>query len=289
MPREHATSSEDGREDLRADCTRCFGLCCAALPFTASADFAVDKAAGEPCANLQADFSCGIHAHLREQGFPGCVAFDCFGAGQKVSRVTFGGQDWRQDSRTAQEMFAVFPVMRRLHELLWYVTEALELPPARPLHGELRRALDDIEASTRGSAETLTESAAAALRADVDTLLLRTSELVRADVPGPGKNHRRADLTGARLAGADLRGADLRGALLIAADLANADLRGADLIGADLRDTDLSGADLTGSIFLTRSQINAANGDTSTRTPPALPRPGHWPSPRPRTPGKGSG
>jgi len=63
--------------------------------FSASSDFAIDKPAGEPCPNLTTDFRCGIHTTLRERGFPGCVVYDCFGAGQKVARVTFGGQDWR--------------------------------------------------------------------------------------------------------------------------------------------------------------------------------------------------
>ncbi|MFD8866964.1 pentapeptide repeat-containing protein [Streptomyces sp. NPDC059590] len=266
------------RLDLRADCANCFGLCCVALPFAASADFAVDKPAGRPCTNLQSDFRCGIHAHLRERGFSGCTVFDCFGAGQKVSQVTFGGRDWRQAPDTAPRMFEVFPVMRALHELLWYVTEALTLPPARPVHADLRRALEDIDALTRGSAEALAGVDVAALRQEVNALLLRTSELVRARVPGRKKNHRGADLIGARLKGADLRGANLRGARLIAADLTGADLRTADLIGVDFRDAELTGADLTGAVFLTQAQLNAAKGDATTRLPRTLSRPAHWPS-----------
>ncbi|GAA1923457.1 pentapeptide repeat-containing protein [Streptantibioticus ferralitis] len=269
-------STDAAQLNLQADCARCFGLCCVALPFAASADFAVDKDAGQPCTNLRADFRCGIHTRLREQGFSGCTVFDCFGAGQKVSQTTFGGQDWRQAPHTARQMFDVFPVMRQLHELLRYLAEALSLPSARPLHADLRRALDDTDRRTRGSAEALAELDVAALRHDVNALLLRTSELVRAGVPGRRKNHHGADLMGAKLKGANLRGANLRGAYLIAADLSGADLRNADLIGADFRDADLSGADLTGSIFLTQSQLNAARGDAATKLPPALTRPAHW-------------
>jgi uncharacterized protein YjbI with pentapeptide repeats len=268
--------SPSGSLDLQADCANCFGLCCVALPFAASADFAVDKPAGKPCTNLGTDFRCGIHTRLRDEGFPGCTVFDCFGAGQKVSQITFGGRDWRQAPQTARQMFDVFPVMRQLHELLRYVTEALARPPARPVHAELRRALNDIDRLTHGSAESLAELDVPALRHDVNALLLRTSELVRAAVPGRRKNHRGADLIGARLKGADLRGANLRGAYLIAADLSQADLRTADVIGADFRDADLSGADLTGSIFLTQPQLNAAKGDAATELPPALSRPAHW-------------
>ena len=71
---------------LRADCAQCVGLCCVAPAFAVSADFAIDKAAGQPCPNLQADFRCGIHAGLRDRGFRGCAVYDCFGAGQRVSR-----------------------------------------------------------------------------------------------------------------------------------------------------------------------------------------------------------
>ncbi|SEQ14903.1 pentapeptide repeat-containing protein [Streptomyces radiopugnans] len=265
--------------ELRADCGSCFALCCVALPFAPSADFAVGKDAGQPCGNLREDFRCGIHSRLRQEGFSGCTVFECFGAGQKVSQVTFGGRHWREDPRTARRMFEVFPVMRQLHEFLWYLSEALELPPARPLRRELRRALDEVGRLTRAGAGELADLDVPEVRRRVDELLLRTSELVRATAPGHRRgrrNHRRADLMGARLKGADLRGADLRGAYLIAADLRGADLRGADLIGADLRDADLRGADLTGSVFLTQPQVDAARGDARTALPRRLARPAHW-------------
>ncbi|TDD72162.1 pentapeptide repeat-containing protein [Actinomadura rubrisoli] len=258
---------------LKADCARCFGLCCVALPFAASADFAVDKAAGEPCGNLLADFRCGIHADLRGRGFSGCTVFDCFGAGQKVSQETFAGRDWRQQS-LAQQMFTVFPVMRQLHELLWYLDAALGMPAARPVHGDLRRMLEETERLTEGGPEAVAGVDVAKVRDDANVLLTRASEMARAG--RRGRDLRGADLVGAELKGADLRGACLRGACLIAADLRRADLRAADLIGADLRNADLAGADLRGSLFVTRSQLSAARGDAETRVPEGLERPGHW-------------
>jgi uncharacterized protein YjbI with pentapeptide repeats len=271
-----APSAAVDREDLRSDCGSCFGLCCVALPFARSTDFAVDKPAGKPCANLDTDFRCGIHARLRDKGYQGCTVFDCFGAGQKVSQVTYGGTDWRRAPGTAREMFEVFPVMRQLHELLWYVAEGLDLAVAHPVHQRLRREFSRLQDLTRGDATALLALDVNALRGEVNALLLRVGDLVRAQVPGRTRNHRGADLMGARLAGADLRGASLRGALLIAADLTGADLRLTDLIGADLRDADLSGADLTDSVFLTQAQVNAARGDARTRLPKTLSRPSHW-------------
>jgi uncharacterized protein YjbI with pentapeptide repeats len=269
---------ENTASDLRADCTNCFGLCCVALAFSASADFAVDKDAGDPCRNLLADYRCGIHARLRPQGFSGCTVFDCFGAGQKTSQVTFGGESWRDSPDTAKRMFAVFPVMRQLHELLFYLTEALALPAARPLRAELRAALDETERMTRTSPDAFGALDVPGHREGVNALLLRASELARAGAPKPRnkKIRRGADLIGAKLAGADLRGANLRGAYLIGADLKGADLRLADLIGADFRDADLRGANLTGSLFLTQAQLNAAKGDAGTKLPPAVSRPAHW-------------
>ncbi|HKR50435.1 MAG TPA: pentapeptide repeat-containing protein, partial [Pseudonocardiaceae bacterium] len=201
--REHAQPFPDGgRLSLRADCARCFALCCVAPAFSVSTDFAINKAAGQVCPHLQSDFRCGIHACLRQQGFPGCTVYDCFGAGQKVSQITFGGQDWR----SAQQMFEVFPIMRQLHELLWYLSEALTLQPARQLHGALNLALDETEHLTHNSSDSLLELDTAAHRQKVNALLLRTSELVRAEVRHPKKDRRGADLIGADLQGADLRG-----------------------------------------------------------------------------------
>jgi hypothetical protein len=108
--------------DLRADCTRCVGLCCVAPAFARSAEFAVDKPAGTPCANLETDFRCGIHADLRDRGFAGCTVFDCLGAGQRVT-ADFAGRDWREPD-VAEPMFAAFAKARQVHELLWYLDEA---------------------------------------------------------------------------------------------------------------------------------------------------------------------
>ena len=140
--------------------------------FSASADFAIDKQAGHPCPNLQPDFGCAIHHELRQTGFPGCAVYDCLGAGQKVAQITFGGRDWRSTPQIAPRMFEVFAVMRQLHELLWLLTEALTLQPARPLHGELRLALEDTEGLTRKSADALVELDVAAHRRAVNLSLI---------------------------------------------------------------------------------------------------------------------
>jgi hypothetical protein len=254
--------------ELQADCARCAGLCCIIPAFSVSADFAINKPAGQPCPQLGPDFRCGIHASLREQGFRGCAVYDCFGAGQQVCQVTFAGQP----ADTGQ-LRAVFPVMRQLHELLWHLTAALDLP-GRPVAPQLSQARQDIRELTLLDAPSL-------LNLDLDqywrragALLRQASELARAGLNGP--DHAGADLAGARLRGADLTGASLRGAILIGADLAAASLRLADLAGADLRDANLSGASLAQSLFLTQSQLDSARGNAATRLPGLLRRPHAW-------------
>jgi pentapeptide repeat protein len=269
----------DPRARLRADCSRCTGLCCVAPAFTTSADFAIDKPAGRACRHLRRDSRCGIHADLRERGFPGCSVFDCFGAGQQTVQVTFGGRDWRSSPELAASVFEAFGVQRQLHELLWYLAEALALPSSAPLHRELAAAWDRTERLTTAAADELAAVDTAALRHEAGALLFSVSELARAGVAGRARDRRDADLVGADLRGASLRGACLRGAYLIGADLRGADLRSADLLGADLRVADLRGADLTGALFLTRPQVAAARGDGTTRLPAGLEHPAHW-SPR---------
>lgn len=281
---ENPSQLEISRNNLRPDCERCFGLCCVALPFAASVDFVIDKDGGIPCPNLQSDFRCCTHKSLRPKGFRGCTVYECFGAGQKVAQVTFAGTDWRKSEDIAKSMFEVFPIIQQLHEMLWYLAEALMLKTTLPIHSELRSVFDETERLTQLSPESILALDVPAHRKVVNKLLLKTSELVRSASYRKHKIskkrqktfNRGADLMGANLRKADLRGANLRGAYLIAADLRGADLRDSDLIGADFRDANLCGADLTGSIFLTQPQINAAMGDSHTKLPLSLTPPTHW-------------
>jgi len=264
---------------LKADCEKCFGLCCVALPFAKSADFAINKDGGVPCKNLQQDYRCSIHHNLRNKGFRGCAVYECFGAGQKVSQDTYKGVDWRDNSAIAKDMFDVFPIMQQLHEMLAYLYEALRREEARDIFTDLQDAVQITEAFTNQDPASILELNVPEHRAVINKLLLKTSEAVRAKVKKTKNQHKidsKSDFIGAKLVGANLKGSNLRGALLIAADLREADMRFADLIGADLRDADLSGANLTGCIFLTQAQINSARGDFHTKLPPSIKVPEHW-------------
>ena len=262
------------RADLRADCARCFALCCVGPAFTRSSEFAIDKPAGTPCPHLGTDHRCTIHDRLREEGFAGCTAYDCFGAGQRLAQETFGGRDWREHPEVAAPMLAALPVVRGLHELLWYLLEALERPEAATLRAELEAVAADTERAASAGPGVIGNADLDRLRGRAAPWLREASRLVRAGHAGP--DHSGADLSGADLAGADLTGASLRGALLLGADLRDADLTRADLLGADLRGAHLDGARLAGALYLTRTQVGGALGDRRTTLPGDLERPSHW-------------
>ncbi len=275
---------KESYEGLRVDCEKCFGFCCVALYFSASEGFPIDKDAGKPCINLQSDFKCAVHKDLREKGLKGCTTYECFGAGQKVAQVTYEGRDWRNNPKTAKQMFDVFLVMRQLHEMLWYLTEALRVQCDSCIKEEISCMISETMGITNLDADSLIELDIVSHRNKVNVILSKTSELVRVKACKGQKTTLkrkntivgRLNLIGSDLKKVNLKGEDLRGAFLIAADLRGVDLSGADLIGADLRDTDIRGADLTNSIFITQAQINSAKGDSNTKLPISLIRPSYW-------------
>jgi len=125
---------------FRADCARCSGLCCVAPSFEAQQGFGFSKPAHIPCSYLEADFRCRIHPQLTERGFPACSAFDCYGAGQRVTRL-FGAQSWRDSAAAATRLFQAYSQYRGLHELLAMLELALEHAPRearRPLQQRLQ-------------------------------------------------------------------------------------------------------------------------------------------------------
>lgn len=256
---------------LVADCSRCVGLCCVAPAFAASADFAFSKPAGVACRHLAADASCSIHDRLIPSGFPGCVAYDCFGAGQRVVALFGGGP------RSAP-MLSAYETVRQLHELLWYVADALSRPPAAPVHGALADARRAIEAAIAGGPSSIEATDPAAHRATVAPLLRRASALTRAVPPAagrPGPDGRRPDraspaherpdrsatgrdLSGPEPAGPEPTGPEPTGPEPAGPDLAGRDLIGRDLIGRDLSGRDLAGRDLAGR-HLGRADLSTAS------------------------------
>lgn len=96
--------------------------------FDRSESFAIDKAAGEVCPNLDADNRCRVFQHREALGFKGCITYDCHGAGQIISQTVFKGRSWREEPALAHRMGAALSVLRRIHEQLLLLATAEKLP-----------------------------------------------------------------------------------------------------------------------------------------------------------------
>lgn len=269
-------------DDLKIDCEKCFGFCCVALYFSALDGFPVDKEAGNPCINLKSDFSCSIHKNLINNGLKGCIAYDCLGAGQKVAKVIYKGKDWIKQPELKDEMFQVFLIVKQLHEIQWYLIEAISLQSSYPIYLELNDMIRKTNNITYFSPNCLISFDIEKHRKSANELLIKASELAMSKFHNSinslqkTKQSKRLDYFAADLRKIDLQGTNLRGACLIAANLCDSNLSGTILLGADMRDTNIKGTNLKDSLFLTQSQINSAIGDIHTKLPINITRPSHW-------------
>ena len=153
---------------LRGDCAQCAALCCVAPAFDRSPMFAIDKPAGEPCPNLDAACRCRIHDERAAQGFAGCIAYDCLGAGQYVTQAMFAGRSWREDPALLEPMARAFSALRQAHEALLLLRQAEALTLPAEARTALQRCSDRLQPVP---AWTLEDVAAGRLAAAVNEAL----------------------------------------------------------------------------------------------------------------------
>ena len=181
-----AIGAVTARADLRADCGRCFAICCVSPAFARSSDFAIDKPAGVPCPHLADDHRCSIHDRLRAGGLRRLY-------GVRLLRGRVNGSRRRRSAaatgaRTrdvAAPMMAALPILRGLHELLWYARRGAGLPTSEPIADDLRSARADVEESASAPADGILDVEVDDLRAMVAPLLREASRLARSGLAGP--------------------------------------------------------------------------------------------------------
>jgi len=100
-------------------------------------------------------------------------------------------------------MFAVFPVMRQLHEALWHLGYAADRCPPGPLRDELRTAVRDSTALTAADEATLRQLDLPTHWRQVAGLLRRAGAALRAASGFDGPHHRGADPAHPATGGAD--------------------------------------------------------------------------------------
>lgn len=260
---------------LKIDCKKCSGLCCTALYFSKTEGFPNDKPAGKPCTNLMSDYGCAVHNKLMQYNLKGCMAFDCLGAGQKVTSDIYGGVSWKNQPERAEEIFRVFLAVWQLHQMVWYLAEAAAIVPAEELADQITALIGEYQNMTALLPMEILQIDIEEYRTRVNKILKKAGELVVQSV-APGKTDKRSDNMGRNFKKANLNGRDFSMSLLIAANLEGCSLYGTNFLGADMRDTNIQNADLRESLFLTQAQVNAARGNEHTKLPDTLSRPIAW-------------
>lgn len=255
---------------LHRDCVHCCGLCCTAFQFRGRAGCFDAKPAGVPCVHLDENNRCAVYAQREGLNLSWCLSFDCFGAGPAALR-RMGGQSWRDAPDGGAVLFQVFSQLLPLHQLEWYLVQALEAaqtPRFRAHLTELRQV--NLQLQKLSIPELLT--------LDVESHRTQVSTALRqlTTFHCPHKVPAHGNCVGRRFLGIDLREHDCSLALFQEADLRGCDLTGTSFLGADLTGADLSGADLSHALFLTQNQLNTARGSASTLLPAELERPPHW-------------
>jgi hypothetical protein len=161
---------------FKPDCENCVALCCVAPHFAPSDTFAFAKPEGTPCRHLGGDFRCTIHDKLAESGFRGCVEYDCFGAGQKVTRRFAAEGNWRGDESLRGRMFAVYHVVRPLHELMVYLNRLRGLTADETIKTAIETKRAELAFLAESGETVLRETDIAAHKAAVETLIARVRD-----------------------------------------------------------------------------------------------------------------
>jgi hypothetical protein len=263
----------DLSKNLQIDCEKCSGLCCVTLYCMKTDGFPANKEAGKPCMHLMPDFRCAIHSNLASKNMKGCMAYDCFGAGQKTTQLYQDKGTWKANPKLANEIYEVFMIVFQLHQMLWYIVEAYSLTFDESLKSTIDALISENEHMTQQSPDYILHLDINKYRLKVNEVLKQVTNAISVEDSGKirntnylGKNFRRENLDGR----------DFSMCLMIAANLEGCSLKRANFLGADLRDANVKNTDLSASVFLTQMQINAAKGNLNTKIPNNLSRPSTW-------------
>lgn len=257
---------------MKADCQRCCGLCCVSLHFAKSEGFPENKRAGLPCTQLTESHRCRIHAKLKQQKMKGCIGYDCFGAGQRVTQDLYDDHAWNDDTVSTKEMFDVFHNVYQLYQIRFFLLEALYINTSVHTQEELQKCLLVNEEICNASPSLIVTYPIDTYRDNVNHLL---KAVCKTHCKGSNQNDAHVYL-GRVYKGKDLSNHDFSMKLLLAADFTNCIFHGAVFLGADTRDTNFCNADLRQALFLSQGQVNSAKGNAKTKLPEHLHRPVTW-------------
>ena len=131
---------------LEADCANCLGLCCIGYSFQVGENYAFDKPMFVHCSNLTEDYRCCIHEQLSAKGMHGCIAYNCFGAGQRSCQRVDADVDWHKRPDAAKILFQVFFKLKDLHQVMWLLSKLVILCPDPSLKAKIEERVAEIYA-----------------------------------------------------------------------------------------------------------------------------------------------
>lgn len=261
------------RENLKIDCEKCSGLCCVALYCTKTDGFPGNKEAGIPCKYLMSDFRCSIYSKLSEQNMRGCIAYDCFGAGQKVTQDLYPNVAWNTRREKANEIFEVFLIVFQVYQMEWYLLESLSLVTDKQIQSIIEALISENEQITNRPSEEILKFDIEKYRLKVNQLLKQVSDMITPDSDDEAHSK---DCIGRNFRKANMNAKNFSKTLMIGANLEGCSLQGTNFLGADMRDANVKNTDLSSCVFLTQMQINSAKGNRNTKLPKNLTYPDLW-------------
>ncbi len=128
----------------------CAALCCVVYAFDESDEFAIDKKENIPCPHLAENNLCLMHATLAEDGFPGCVAYDCYGAGQVIVQDVFKDKNWRKTPDALPDISRAFRRLKRIHEIQALLLASSRLPLDETFKSAMQSLYDALEPPANG-------------------------------------------------------------------------------------------------------------------------------------------
>ncbi|MEG0457218.1 MAG: pentapeptide repeat-containing protein, partial [Oscillospiraceae bacterium] len=187
----------------------------------------------------------------------GCLAYDCFGAGQKTTQHFINNINWKQDTAKNHDIFQTFQIIFQLNQMQWYLLDAFLLISDNDLKTKIEDFIYENEKITNSGINEILNFNVEDYRFKINKILKQVCNTFSLyDYKNKQKNYLGYDFKNENIIGKDFSMA-----LLINANFENCILHNVNFLGADIRDSNLKNADLSHSVFLTQMQINSAKGN----------------------------
>ena len=260
------------KSNLSINCKECTGLCCVALYFSKSDGFPENKKAGKPCVNLNNDFTCNVYTQLESKGLKGCITYDCFGAGQKVTHEWKTKGAWNTNNSIKQDIFKSFEINQLLNQIMWYLLDAYTICDESELTMINQLIRENINYSKKEVYDLLTSDIESYRNIVNIELKQLTSNLAKqSNTKIVSKFQFEKDFSNQ-----DISYMDFTMTFLIGSKLESCKAHYTNFLGTDLRDVSIKNTDLSESIFLTQFQVNSMLGNVHTKLPEGLTYPIQW-------------